>query len=375
MRIAQFLIGNCSLNASSGVTRTVYYLSKTLGEMGQDVKVFQLTRETASPIPSASIQSIAPNKYKFILPEALKEELLKWKPDVVHLHSSYNLETALLANWLRKQGIAYVQTPHGNLSREQLKRRWYLKIPYTMLIQRPYLNRAAFIHSVGDHDDISDYGITRPIIYAPNCIDLTELPEQVDRDYIYEKFPQTRDKRIFLFLGRLDLYQKGLDFTLEGFIKANLKHSVLILIGPDSYKHKAQIQQIIADAQQAENILVLDPVYGDEKFKLLSSADVFVHTSRWEGAAFSILEAAAMGTPLFISIGADKIGLLDKYDIGIRINELTVDKVADGFQRFESMPEDALDRLGQEARKTIEENFNWANSAQILLDAYKQYAI
>ena len=48
-----------------------------------------------------------------------------------------------------------------------------------------------------------------------------------------QNVPWLRDRQVFMFIGRLDPWQKGLDLLVEAFAHAGLRDAALVLVGPD----------------------------------------------------------------------------------------------------------------------------------------------
>lgn len=372
MRIVHFLLGRCNPDSANGVDKTVYYLSKHQAALGHDVAVFSITLKPALPVPSVTVKTYQPRKFPFLLPDNLLRDLLEWRPDIVHLHSVYIPQNAVLAMWLKKHQIPYVVTPNGGLSPYVTRRRWYLKVPYKYLFELPLLNNTLFVHAVADKRDIQTYGVKSPIVEAPNCIDLDRVPNSVDKRVFLKHVPEAERKRIFLFLGRLDPLHKGLDLLLEAFAQGASSNWILVMFGPDWKGSMVRLQSLVKRLNLSGKVFFPGPIYGEEKFHVLGAADVFVHTSRWEGLPFTVLEALAMGRPCLLTKAADPMGKVSEYKAGIVV-EPKVEAVAEGLKRFSEMPQEELAEMEVRARRLVEEEFNWEKTARIIVEAYQRY--
>ena len=369
MRILHFLHGRCNPDSANGVDKTVYFLSTAQAALGNRVAVFSLTRKPPILIPGVLVKTYPPSRISFRLPNSLLRQLLKWQPDVVHLHSVYLPPNAVLSRWLHKKGIPYVTTPHGGLSRYGLRRRWYLKVPYRLLFELPALNCSLFIHAVTDANDIQNYGVRTPIVTAPNGLDLAVIPPNLNTNSLKSLFPQLRGKRVLLFLGRLDPFHKGLDLLLEGFALAQVEDAVLVLVGPDWRGGKKTLEALAGKLGVASRVVFAGPVYQKKKFDFLASTDVFVHCSRWEGIAFAVLEAAAVGRPCLVTRAADPCGMLERYQAGIVV-ESQASKIAKGIRQLANKSSGELQAMGASARQMVEVEFSWERIAKVLTEAY-----
>lgn len=372
MKITHFLVGRCNPDSANGVDKTVYYLTKYQATLGHEVAVLSLTGKNALPIPNVTIHAYHPPRNVFSLPKKLLGDLSKWKPDVVHMHSVYVPQNAALARQLRKTGVPYIVTPHGGLSPHVIRRRWYLKIPYKYLWELPMLNRAVFVHAVADKEDIQAYGVRAPVVEAPNCIELEGFPKKVNQTALWSRVPEAKGKRKFLFLGRLDPLHKGLDLLIQGFARADLHNSVLVVAGPDWQGGMRKLKELARRLNLNGRVFFTGPVYGLEKFHLIGSCDVFVHTSRWEGLPFSVLEALVMARPCLLTSPADPFGLTRKHSAAVVV-EPTAEAISHGLRILAGRPRQELEKMGRRGRKLVESNFTWLRTAQILVDAYREY--
>lgn len=372
LRIIQFLVGDFNPISADGVHKTMYNLSRYYAQMGHQVAVFGISDKPAMAVPGIDVRHFAPTRSRLLLRPELRRAIVDWQPDVVHLHSSFTLETAGMAYWLRRQRIPYIETTHGNMSPYVIRKQRYLKLPFKYLVQLPYLNRAAFIHATDNERHARAYGITVPIVTAYNAFDLAALPDQMSDAWFFDRFPQARGKRVFLFLGRLSIYQKGLDKMIRAFHAADLPDCVLALVGPGDDETQAALRQQINELGLTEQVILAGPAYGDEKWSCFAAADVFVHTSRWEGGAFAALESAAVGLPILITPDADATGKFWYADgvIGVQFDEADITR---GMREFSQKSDEELRQMGAANRQLVQREFNWQATAHTLADALLRY--
>ena len=100
------------------------------------------------------------------------------------------------------------------------------------------------------------------------------------------------------------------------------------------------------------------PSYGEEKFSLLSGADAFVHTSRWEGLPFAVVEAMAMKQLCVVTPAADPAGLNCEREAGIASGE-TASEIADSLVRTMKLSADERHRLIENAQGVVETEMRW----------------
>jgi glycosyltransferase involved in cell wall biosynthesis len=393
LRVAHFTLGRCRLDSANGVDKAVYHLARSQAALGHDVAVFSLTPKASIPIPGVRVSTCPPvrlglpvfRKHEKGLrvirslmgvPKRLVKEIVEWQPDVLHLHSVHTPSNVVLARRL-SSAVPYCVTIHGGLSPIALKRNWWAKRLFGVLVERDYLQRAAFLHAISEFDvhAIECYGATNPIVMAPNGIDLEPLPPVLDKSALLELDPNLNGKRIFLFLGRLDRQQKGLDILLRAFATSRPDNSALVLVGPDWRDSQRRLQELARSLNIADVVLFAGPAQGKRKVELLGSADVFVHPSRTEaGVPFAVLEAAAMARPCLVSTAVDPAGILARGGAAISVPP-TVEGIAAGVRQMSTAPMDALREMGRRAREIAEREFSWSRTAGILIEAYRTHAV
>jgi glycosyltransferase involved in cell wall biosynthesis len=209
---------------------------------------------------------------------------------------------------------------------------------------------------------------------VPGGIDASTVPRDLDRGALAARHPMLRGRRIFLLLGRLDPAQKGLDLLVRAFAAARLDEAALVLVGPDFRRGRPWLERLLARLQPSAPVVLLDAVYGRERFEVVAGADVFVHTARWEGMPNAVLEAAAMALPCLLTPPADPLGRLSQGGGAISV-EPQVGSIAEGLRRMcRATPED-LRRMGARARDLVVSEFLWPRTAHVLAEAYARHSV
>jgi len=386
LKIAHFLLGRCNPESANGIDKTVYHLSMAEASRGHDVRVYSLTSKLPIPIPGVQVCVYPPRQRSlgfvpesisdwFVarsplnLPSALVRHVVQWEPDMLHLHFVQIPQNLVLAGRARERGIRYCVTLHGGLNDGAQRRRRLLKKLFRLTFERRYLKRAAFVHALSPEEAASarGLGVSNTFVIAPNGINFSELPVTFDRSVLRQRFPQLDGRMVLSFIGRLDPEQKGLDSLLHALASLDREDLGLLLMGPDWRGKKSRLQKIAKDLKVSERVCFAGPVFGQEKWDLLSGSDLFVHPSRWEGVSLSVLEAAAVGMPLLLSTAADPLGILERHDAAIVV-EPAPESVAEGLLRFTEMADVDLRRMGQKARETIRSEFSWERTADAILE-------
>jgi glycogen(starch) synthase len=141
------------------------------------------------------------------------------------------------------------------------------------------------------------------------------LPSEAFEDW-------TRPRRDILYLGRLEIYQKGLDLLLDAFAKiANETPQRLVIAGDGPDRHAVEIMALALGL--GDRVRFVGWIPPDQRFKWLSGANFIVMPSRYESFGIVAAEALAVGTPVVASdipclrelVGSDVGAIVPKGDV------------------------------------------------------------
>jgi glycosyltransferase involved in cell wall biosynthesis len=373
------------LEMASGVQHAVYCLAHAQAEAGESVAVFSRDDHAVHLFgndaePPRRHQSNVYRSQRLVrerllsryFERALADDILAWAPDIVHFHSVHIPHNVALAAYLGRVGIPYCVTAHGGLFPAALRRRRLKKSIFSVCFERPYLNEAQFIHALSRHetDVIRRHGVRRPIVTVPNGLPPGADIQPTHPDALYARFPWLRDRCVFMFIGRLDPWQKGLDLLLEAFAGAGLRDAALVLVGPDYRGSRRALTMLAGQLNLSSRVIFIDSAFDQDRANLFAAADVFVHPSRWEGVSLSVLAAAAAGKPCLITREADPLGALEQGQAAIIVDP-SVSSITAGLKRATGLARPVLREMGKRARHVAEACFTWNSIAVRLIQAYQ----
>jgi len=372
------------LQMASGVQHVVYCLARAQAETGESVTVFTRDDEAVHvlgtddlPTPRRQLtcrrdRSLRERVLFRYFERRLTEDVLASIPDIVHFHSIHIPENVVLAACLRRAGVPYCVTVHGALFSSALYRRRMKKAVFNLLFERNYLNNAHFIHAlnVQEEEVLLQHGINRPVVVVPNGLPPATDVRASRPDTLYASHPRLRGRHIFMFIGRMDAWQKGLDLLIEAFARARLRDAALVLIGPDYGGSRHTLATLADRLGVSSEVVFIEPVFGEDRANMLAAADVFVHPSRWEGVSLSVLAAAAAGKPCLITREADPLGGLEQGQAAIIVKP-SVSSITEGLKRATELGRPALRDMGGRARRVAEGSFTWNSIAVRLIEAYQ----
>lgn len=295
--------------------------------------------------------------------DSIGKALIQRTPaDIVHFHSVFVPRQATLARQLRRWAIPYVITPHGGLMPQVLSRGRLKKQVYSTLIEKPRFRHAAGIAYItpGGERDIRAYvrGFRGPVRWVPNPVDI---------DGLQQRYWQPRPGRpYFLFLGRFDVYHKGLDRLAE--IARRVPEADFILHGVEDPGTLAHLNVIRAYAPA--NLAINPPIFGDAKLELLSGATMYIQVSRWEALSISILEALALGTPTVIAESMSMAGMFRENDLGLVVSTRPDEAARQIRQAL--VDEARLRQWSQHSRAYARARFSPASVARSVVGVYEE---
>jgi glycosyltransferase involved in cell wall biosynthesis len=288
------------------------------------------------------------------------------KPDIVVFNSTYIPVHAKIAAVCRQENIPYIICPRGGMTRQAQMVKPLKKSLGNLLFFRRMVRNAAALHYLTEGEAIDSQQWKRPSFVVGNGMDLPSVEAR-------SSAPGKAGLE-FIFVGRLSIFIKGLDLLLDacGLAQDKLRdHKAHIhLYGLGSANEQGQLKRIIADRQIQDIVRLEEPVFGDAKYQILRNADLFLHTSRFEGHPMGVLEALSYGVPCLLTPGTNMATEVWQSGAGWKV-EPTADAIADGLCTvLASRSELQIKR--QAARDLISRDYSWEQVGKRLLNEYQR---
>ncbi len=295
-----------------GPPQSILGLCHGLRSAGIDVKVLTTTADGDEEISSDVVQrgeyEGIPVRYlplgfprRYFNATGLSVALRQALPSVelVHLHGLWSFPAWIAAWECQRAGVPFVVSPRGMLDAGSLAHhRWRKQLGYWMW-ERKYLRNAALLHatSFDEEENLERLSLGPRIVRLPNGV---SPPSSAPSARFRERLGLTVDEGLVVFLGRLHP-MKRLDLVLSAFeiVRAVKGNARLILAGPQDGLDAGELIRQATDPRAVEWI---GTVTADDKWALLSEADVLVSCSDSESFGMSVVEAMAMGTPVVTTL-------------------------------------------------------------------------
>lgn len=233
------------------------------------------------------------------------------RPDVVVFEGFYYMDDVRIARMLKKQEIPYVIIPRGSLTKLSLHNHAWLKkwIAHKIFFNK-FINHAWRIQYLTKQEaDDSIKLFKTPYFIVPNGFD---TPSVTKTSYCSKGIKA-------LFIGRLDIYHKGLDLLLDAIteVHTELRDAgfFLNIYGPHRYDYE-KIKSEIEKRGITEIASVNDEISGKEKEQAILDSDLFIMTSRFEGHPMGLIEVLAYGLPCIVTPGTNMLEEVKYADAG-----------------------------------------------------------
>jgi glycosyltransferase involved in cell wall biosynthesis len=173
------------------------------------------------------------------------------------------------------------------------------------------------------------------------CFDYSGFEAGMTRETVLSRYGIKTVKNI-ICMGRMQK-RKRLDHLVEALNYMKRSDIGLILVGPDT--------DGVLEKMQSENIYKLGPIYGEEKYDLLFSADVYCLPG---AVGLSIIDAFHCGLPFVTEEGDESAEIMYLKDgvNGFIVDRGDVQELANKLKLL--LDDDALrERFSREAKKEI----------------------
>ncbi|EKJ91711.1 Glycosyl transferases group 1 [Bacteroides finegoldii] len=344
---------------------TTFYMQLLGNELGKLVELHIITHSSSHPveIKNSIVHTIAEFKYYRIMKRQFKTLLQTINPDVYHVNGCWTPSCAFTQKWAQEMGYKVIITPHGMLEPWILARHyWTRKIPALLLYQKRAIRKSNYLHATAEseRENLLKLGYNNKVVVVANGIEV---------DDIMIKSTWTKKYKI-LFLSRVHV-KKGIELLIEASarIKEQLKDYQIIIAGEGQEDYVQELRD--KTTKMGVNTLFdfCGGVYGEDKWNLYRSADLFVLPTFAENFGLVIAEALACGTPVLTTKGTPWKEL-EELKCGWWI-DINVESLVLALEHFLQLSESSLKVMGTTGRKLIEEKYASEKMAQRMMDLYK----
>ena len=229
-----------------------------------------------------------------------------FRPEIVHIQDHYPLSRFIVGT-ARRRKIKLVATNHFMPENLASYVAWlagikplYNWIGWSWMMEVYNQVDIATAQSKNAAELIRKHGLRVPV-YPVSCgIDLRRFhPDpSIDRRACRERYGLDPDKKVFLFVGRVD-GEKKLDVLLRAMSHIQSADVQLAIAGRGAALEG--LQALAAELQLGERVRFTGFIPNEDLHVLLNSADIFVMPSEAELLSLATLEAMACGRPVLLA--------------------------------------------------------------------------
>ncbi len=290
--------------------------------------------------------------------------------DLVHLHSLYLFHDMVAGHICRRCGVPYLMQPHGSLDPFIHRRHRYRKVVMEALFEHRNIKGAAAIlfTSAEEKELAKPYTFGTPGAVVPLGLDLDAYQALPAPGAFRAKFPAIGDKKIILFLGRIN-FKKGLDLLVQALARVlcHRRDVHLVVAGPDNEGWGERVKGWLQQEGILDSATFTGMLLGEEKLAALRDAQMFVLSSYSENFGIAVIEAMACGLPVVVS---DKVNIWREVaaaEAGLVV-PCQAEALAAALGRLLDGPEAAA--MGRRGRELVTRKFQWSQVALGLQSLY-----
>jgi len=304
--------------------------------------------------------------------ESLENQLLdfiqKFKPDIIHAHSTYVVFNRVLSN-LQEGGslgnIPMVVTIHGRPKPLILPSGERTTDFESFSDACPFDLVLAVSNNVAEMLDehLSRKGIDVPVLPLYLGIDLS----------VFYPMPETKKKWDIAFLGRLER-MKAVDLFPEmlTLLKQDYPDLKLLMTGEGSLK--SNLMDSFDNAGVSHMVDYLGVVETKTVPNLINQSRIFIYPSREEPFGLSILEAMGCGVPVVTTNVYGPSEIITEGQDGLTVNPDNVNALVEAVSTLLNSEKRRV-QMGRRGRETVEKRFDIRQHLEGLLSIYQDLVV
>jgi glycosyltransferase involved in cell wall biosynthesis len=342
--------------------------------LGRDIHAARTVRTW--PVPWYRKLSAGPSWHKYyidlMLLSLVREQICRWKPDVIHAHLHEGAVLAVLARGRRR--IPVVLDYQGSLTAEVVAHAF----TRPGAVQHRWLRHAetwadhqadAIITSTGAavKELIEEHGVPPERIHAiTDGVDVAQFQPGLDGMEIRARFGVPAGRPLIVYTGLLSAYQ-GIDLLLEALAsvrRAGRAFHALIVGYPDVEAYRAK-----ADALGLQGVVTFPGRLPFEELpSLLAGSDIAV-SAKLPGSEGNVKLYTYMSSGLPTVAFDAWMNREIMGDAGVLVPRVDAGALADSLTALLDQPERWMD-LGRRARERMVREFSWSSVAGRMVEIY-----
>lgn len=198
---------------------------------------------------------------------------------------------------------------------------------------------------------------------------ITIIPYGIE-DELFDVVPLEED--YILYLGRFDIFQKGLDTLLQSFKIVSEKFPQIELVFAGGGREEIKLKKLVEYLSLTPKVRFIGRVNGEKKRDLLKNCLFACRPSRFESFGLGALEASACGKAVIVSKVAGNLEVVKENETALIVEPDDIKQLALVMIEL-SENREKRKQLGESGRIWAK-NFNWNNLTQKQEEFYLKVA-
>ena len=227
----------------------------------------------------------------------IQKQIEDEKYDLIIFHGVYHLNYLKISNYLRSVKIKYIIVPHCSFMKNAQENKKLKKFFANYFLFRKFFKGAECFSFLNNEEQKKSIYNKRFII-IPNGV-------SIEKNRILNKNIKNSNQIKILYIGRIDIYHKGLDILLthllelKNFLKEN--NITISIYGSGKISEEIKFKNKIKEFNLEKYVKIYGRIEKEKKQIVYEEHDFLILTSRYEGLPLVILEALKFGCPCFVS--------------------------------------------------------------------------
>jgi glycosyltransferase involved in cell wall biosynthesis len=284
--------------------------------------------------------------------------------DLMVIHGMFGRFSGQIARACARAGTPCIACPHDPYSPELFGTHTMAKRAYWRLLEAPFLEQMRAIHVLAPSHmgHLRALGISTPAFVVPNGLSRNQLERRQGRpDRTRTKAPE-QGEFLLLYLGRWDIYNKGLDLLLRALAadSDSRSKSRVQIAGKGSSREQRKLEHLISALRLGDRVSLVG--YLDDTDSAIRSADALILPSRFDGFGQVVIETIAAGTPVIVSSKAGSSEFLAP-EHGVVVIDPNVPSIVRGL-RSAATDKEQLREAARSAGTYLAREFSWDRLAR-----------
>lgn len=170
------------------------------------------------------------------------------------------------------------------------------------------------------------------------------------------------EENYILYLGRFDIFQKGLDILLKAFKIVSSKFPQIELIFAGGGVEEGRLKKMVEDLSLSKKVRFIGRAHGGKKRDLLAKCLFICRPSRFESFGLGALEASACAKAVIVSNVSGNLEVVKVNKTALIVEPNNIEHLA--LAMVELIKDREKRKQLGEAGRIWAKNFNWNNLAQ-----------